>query len=269
MIHTPVKLLLLTTYYSTGLYFIYQRQGCAITILCGLISILSQSLSLYTYTSFVTMSDLKYIMDTTDDEDRGNDKYSRRPGASDLARSSNPSSTTKQSDDNPPASSNPDTSVSQPRRRGLLSRSTRSATTLSPTTTTAGTDKASPSRPSLTERKSVDSTESMDPASYGSYHQSSSSTMPASGRSSVSSRPMPSAPGERDIPVKLTPITGRVSRAKKGVPVHTCDICKPPKVSCLQLLLVRRLTNHAQTFTRAEHLRYELWKEQAFASSPH
>ncbi|KAI1738019.1 hypothetical protein F4680DRAFT_426828 [Xylaria scruposa] len=37
---------------------------------------------------------------------------------------------------------------------------------------------------------------------------------------------------------KLIPITGRVSRAKKGVPMHICDICKPPK-----------------TFTRAEHLR--------------
>ncbi|KAI0521768.1 hypothetical protein F5B22DRAFT_593999 [Xylaria bambusicola] len=184
------------------------------------------------------MSDLRYIMDTTDDEDRGNDKYSPRPGASDLARSSNPSSTTKQSEDKLPSSTT-DTTTSQPRRRGLLSRSSRSTTTVSPTTTTVKTDKASSSRPSLTERESAGSTESMDPASYGSYNQSSSSsTMPPSGRSSIASRPMSSAPGEREIPVKLTPITGRVSRAKKGVPVHTCDICKPPK-----------------TFTRAEHLR--------------
>jgi Zinc finger, C2H2 type len=36
--------------------------------------------------------------------------------------------------------------------------------------------------------------------------------------------------------VRLTPITGKVSRAKKGVPVHKCNMC--PK-----------------TFTRAEHLR--------------
>ncbi|KAJ6783340.1 hypothetical protein PWT90_04339 [Aphanocladium album] len=41
-----------------------------------------------------------------------------------------------------------------------------------------------------------------------------------------------------DASVKLTPITGRVSRAKKGIPVHTCEMCRPPK-----------------TFTRAEHLR--------------
>ncbi|KAK2625241.1 hypothetical protein QTJ16_005610 [Diplocarpon rosae] len=41
-----------------------------------------------------------------------------------------------------------------------------------------------------------------------------------------------------DMPVKYTPVTGRVSRAKKGIPVHTCDMCRPVK-----------------TFTRAEHLR--------------
>lgn len=39
----------------------------------------------------------------------------------------------------------------------------------------------------------------------------------------------PTSPGA-EMPVKLTPITGRVSRAKKGVPVHTCDLCRPPKV---------------------------------------
>lgn len=38
--------------------------------------------------------------------------------------------------------------------------------------------------------------------------------------------------------IKYTPVTGRISKAKKGVPVHTCGICRPVK-----------------TFTRAEHLR--------------
>lgn len=38
--------------------------------------------------------------------------------------------------------------------------------------------------------------------------------------------------------IKYTPVTGRVSKAKKGQPVHVCEICKPHK-----------------TFTRAEHLR--------------
>ncbi|KAI1130868.1 hypothetical protein F5Y10DRAFT_103811 [Nemania abortiva] len=40
------------------------------------------------------------------------------------------------------------------------------------------------------------------------------------------------------IPPKLTPITGRVSRAKNGIPLHVCELCRPPK-----------------TFTRVEHLR--------------
>jgi hypothetical protein len=62
--------------------------------------------------------------------------------------------------------------------------------------------------------------------------------MPSSGRSNVPSRPMPNASGESILPVKLTPITGRVSRAKKGVPVHTCESCKPPKVGRLPLFKV-------------------------------
>ena len=33
------------------------------------------------------------------------------------------------------------------------------------------------------------------------------------------------------LPVKYTPVTGRISRAKKGIPVHTCEICRPVKVS--------------------------------------
>ncbi|KAF2967638.1 hypothetical protein GQX73_g5949 [Xylaria multiplex] len=170
------------------------------------------------------MADLKYIMDVADDEDLGNDKYSRQPSVSGSARSPNPSSTTKQSDDSLPPS-NPDPSKSQQRRRVPLSRSSRPTTTISPTTATASVDKASSSRHPFLERRSVDSTESMDPAGYGSYTQSaSSSTMPPSSRSNVSSRPMSSTPGESNLPVKLTPITGRVSRAKKGVPVHTYKI---------------------------------------------
>lgn len=57
--------------------------------------------------------------------------------------------------------------------------------------------------------------------------------------------------------VKLTPITGRVSRAKKGVPVHTCDICRPPKVMLFEISSLCQQSNLSptQTFTRAEHLR--------------
>ncbi|KAH8162280.1 hypothetical protein CIB48_g5965 [Xylaria polymorpha] len=156
------------------------------------------------------MSDLRYIMDMEDDaEDLGNDKYSRQPSLSGSARSPNPSSTSKKSDENPPPSTT-DPGKSQPRRRGLLSRASKSTTTASPATATASVDKAPPSRSPLVEKRSVDRTESMDSIGYGSYaHSSSSSNMPPSSRSNVSSRPMSSAPGESSIPVKLTPITGR------------------------------------------------------------
>lgn len=30
-------------------------------------------------------------------------------------------------------------------------------------------------------------------------------------------------PSSESLPVKYTPVTGRISRAKKGMPVHTCD----------------------------------------------
>ncbi|KAK8145319.1 hypothetical protein G3M48_004647 [Beauveria asiatica] len=46
------------------------------------------------------------------------------------------------------------------------------------------------------------------------------------------------AAGQRKSDVKITPKTGKVSRAKKGNRVHTCEQCQPSK-----------------TFTRAEHLR--------------
>ncbi|KAH8175714.1 hypothetical protein LIA77_04132 [Sarocladium implicatum] len=47
---------------------------------------------------------------------------------------------------------------------------------------------------------------------------------------SAAMRPnLPAPAGSDGQPVKLTPITGRVSKAKKGIPVHECDICQPPK----------------------------------------
>lgn len=41
---------------------------------------------------------------------------------------------------------------------------------------------------------------------------------------------LPTPGGQGETPVKLTPVTGRVSKAKKGLSVHECDICQPPKV---------------------------------------
>lgn len=50
-------------------------------------------------------------------------------------------------------------------------------------------------------------------------------------------RPMGASPAP-DAPVRYTPITGRVSRAKKGVPVHICESCNPPKVRAMSLDVV-------------------------------
>ncbi|KAI5927214.1 hypothetical protein F4810DRAFT_706592 [Camillea tinctor] len=129
----------------------------------------------------------------------------------------------------------------QTKRRGPSGRSTKSTTTASSSSTTITTTTTSSlARPPPARRRSTDSIESttMDPTRYGGPGQSSSSSMTPSGRTNMPSRPILNAPGEGNLPIKLTPITGRVSRAKKGMPVHICDICRPPK-----------------TFTRAEHLR--------------
>ncbi|KAK4126690.1 hypothetical protein N657DRAFT_630674 [Parathielavia appendiculata] len=82
-----------------------------------------------------------------------------------------------------------------------------------------------------TRRRSTTTEDSMDRSRYG------------QGPSSFSmgrrlQRPMPMPPAPAQFTPKITPKTGRVSKAKKGLPVHVCEICNPPK-----------------TFTRAEHLR--------------
>ncbi|KAF6817092.1 C2H2 finger domain-containing protein [Colletotrichum musicola] len=110
---------------------------------------------------------------------------------------------------------------------------TPSPRAIQPSTTGSST---SSGRPSSTRRRSNVSPENMDPSNYGHGYAG-----PSSGGydpSAVPQRPFSNPPPGSDMPVKLTPITGRVSRAKKGMKVHTCDICRP-----------------AKTFTRAEHLR--------------
>ncbi|KAI1177636.1 hypothetical protein F4777DRAFT_576714 [Nemania sp. FL0916] len=155
------------------------------------------------------MADLRYILDPADEE-LEDDKYSQQPGVSGSARNLNPSSTAPASESNLPPSSSTDPGKPQPRRRGPLSRPTRSTGTVLPATAAANVDKGSPSRSSRIERRSVDSTESIDPVSYESYtHSSSSSNMPPSGSATVSSRTMANVPGESDTLVRLTPVTRR------------------------------------------------------------
>jgi hypothetical protein len=78
----------------------------------------------------------------------------------------------------------------------------------------------SSSRPNLSRRRSSGTAESMD--SDG-LPLGSSSAAGISRQTSRGSNPPES--------VRYTPVTGRVSRAKKGQPVHVCDQCDPPRVS--------------------------------------
>jgi len=84
-------------------------------------------------------------------------------------------------------------------------------------------------RQSLLRRRSSAAGEGMD---FSGYQPESSNQASTSGSPPQSSRGSESA---ADVPVKYTPVTGRISRAKKGVPVHTCDICRPVKVCIFSL----------------------------------
>ncbi|KAI1633463.1 hypothetical protein F4809DRAFT_584278 [Biscogniauxia mediterranea] len=187
------------------------------------------------------MASLKFIMDV-DDEEHDPRVTEHNPGVLKTSKGPNPPIASPGNDPSrPPTSSheNPQDlddrlTPAQTKRRGPSGRSTKPTATASSSSTTISSARPSPAR-----RRSTDSIEStMDPTRYGGPGQSSSSGMTPSGRTNMPSRPVPNVPGEGNLPVKLTPITGRVSRAKKGMPVHTCEICRPSK-----------------TFTRAEHLR--------------
>ncbi|RFN49659.1 hypothetical protein FIE12Z_6106 [Fusarium flagelliforme] len=155
------------------------------------------------------MASLKNIMNTEDEpvdprsESRSTDLTSRSSSVQSYVTSLNhqaPSS----SHNNPPDPSEPSKSSS------VLDHS-------SPTTTELNMN---------TRRRSNMSIDSNDMSYGSSQHDSSSNT---------SMRPF-TASGSSETHVRWTPITGKISKAKKGVPVHKCHQCH-------------------KTFTRAEHLR--------------
>ncbi|KFY06027.1 hypothetical protein V492_08179, partial [Pseudogymnoascus sp. VKM F-4246] len=121
-----------------------------------------------------------------------------------------------------------------------LSRTDRSTTQRSvkrkrPTRVTKPSSSAGSSRSGTARRRSSGATDLMDPSGYG------------QGSSQNNMRPSLGRGLEIDQPVRYTPVTGRVSKAKKGQPVHVCEQCEEPKA-----------------FTRAEHLRrHQLSHEQA------
>ncbi|KAK4676725.1 hypothetical protein QC764_402760 [Podospora pseudoanserina] len=206
------------------------------------------------------MASLKFIMDVNDDyqvpdrQQAQNNKKAKVPikpaTTGQLPEEPNPqphprhassSGLAAEEDINPPSPSTLN------KKRAASSRGPKPTTTTSTTTPTAPPGTASGSldtpvpsttlspataRPSV-RRRSTTSTDSMDRS--GGYGSPASSSSMGGGPM----RPMPPHPQPSDaVPMRLTPITGRVSRAKKGVPVHVCELCKP-----------------AKTFTRAEHLR--------------
>lgn len=171
------------------------------------------------------MGSLKLIMDMDDEEPILNNKRdatSSTPGTSrvrDLSASSDHATNPGDHHDRLI------TTAATTKRRGASGRhSTSSAAATSSSSSTSTARPAPPARGS-----SSASNEDMD-RGYGGH--SSGSASGGMNPSNTPMRPMGN-PSGGDIPIKLTPITGRVSRAKKGVPVHTCEICRPPKVSLL------------------------------------
>lgn len=77
---------------------------------------------------------------------------------------------------------------------------------------------AGSSRSGTARRRSSGAAELMDPSGFG------------QGGSQNNMRPSLPRGLEADQPVRYTPVTGRVSKAKKGQPVHVCEQCEEPKV---------------------------------------
>ncbi|TVY45046.1 hypothetical protein LOCC1_G004243 [Lachnellula occidentalis] len=165
------------------------------------------------------MSSIKDIMDV-DVEPLESQAYRRSREAA-LQKASLPS--IAQSSETPSPSIEDDNSNNN---KGKAPIKRRRSNRVSRTTTPPA---ASPAN--LPRRLSSATGEEMDFTSG--YQASGSNQASASGTPLQGSRVSDSG---AEIPVKYTPVTGRISRAKKGVPVHTCAIC-------------------AKTFTRAEHLR--------------
>lgn len=120
------------------------------------------------------------------------------------------------------------TSSTQP---GAGTRTSASVTVAITAATPSASSTSPPLSASTTPRqssrlRSTTSADSMDRPRYGPPPSSSSM-----GLGSLQ-RPMPlhHPAAAAQFPPKITPKTGRVSKAKKGLPVHICDTCNPPKV---------------------------------------
>jgi hypothetical protein len=87
-----------------------------------------------------------------------------------------------------------------------------------------------PRKPSVALERYLNEPESTVPIPAEPLKSSRKPSCHESTETSVASRNSRPLQAEIDIPVKYTPVTGRVSREKEGAPVHMCDICGPEKV---------------------------------------
>lgn len=177
------------------------------------------------------MSSLKDIMDV-DVEPLESQAYRRKEVAAQEAarRSTNASSSIPA-----PSSAGPTRIEHDSKGKGPIKRRRSGRTSNSPAQSTSSLQTGG-------RRRSSAASDTMD------YSFNSGPSLPASSSGSPRQSSRGSEPVS-DMPIKYTPVTGRVSRAKKGVPVHTCEICMPAKVinipssRCvvLKLLLTRDL----------------------------
>jgi hypothetical protein len=159
-----------------------------------------------TTTTFHTMSSLKNIIMDVDVEPLESFASRRPREAAQLP--GEPSQ-------NPPASQSPKLDVSEQSQSDIRRR--RSNRVSKPSSQTSS------SRPNLARRRSSGTAESMEPYGHQPGSSQSSSSMGMPRQSSRGSNPP-------EPHIRYTPVTGRVSRAKKGQPVHVCDQCDPPRV---------------------------------------
>lgn len=155
------------------------------------------------------MTSLSVIMDMNDDEiPRDIHKDGPSPGRPYPARSSSAAQLKQPTQELPRTSPRPSNSEAQDNNRRQLKRSYIGPL---PPSSDPGAVLTTPMP--LPQHQVVRETEAMSRHGYGS-----------------SDLKMRSSMGPESS-VKLTPITKRISRAKKGVPVHVCELCKPPKAS--------------------------------------
>ena len=125
-----------------------------------------------------------------------------------------------------------------------------------PAAAAAGSSSSTANQPLSDRRRSSSTSDSMEQSNqlHGQPGASSSGTM---NPSSTPMRPFSATPpgGDGQLQVKFTPVTGRISRAKKGLAVHNCQLCHKVRKDASYSNSQRQLTCE-KTFTRAEHLRY-------------